>query len=294
MGVWEIVTGRDSWPFFKKGVFMKSLLGLILPLIFLSCSKVPAGHVGIKFYLLGSSKGVDSEELSPGRYWIGMNEELYLFPTFQQNTTWQIDNGSSFIFQSREGLSIGADIGLSYHLDPTKINTIFQKYRKGMDEITEVFMRNHIRNALNEEASLMEVTDIYGKGKSQFIKNVTQRVTDATQAIGINVDKIYLIGGLELPSSVVRALNLKIEATQRAQQRENEIQETIAEANKRREEAKGKAEAILAVARAQSRANRMISESISPQLVRYNSIEKWNGILPTVTSGTPLINLKGL
>ena len=55
---------------------------------FASCSKVPAGQVGIKFYLLGGEKGVDTEELGPGRYWIGVNEELYLFPTYTQNYTW--------------------------------------------------------------------------------------------------------------------------------------------------------------------------------------------------------------
>ena len=56
-----------------------------------SCSKVPAGFVGVKYYLLGTEKGISSEELSPGRYYIGWNEELYLFPTFNQNKTWTSD-----------------------------------------------------------------------------------------------------------------------------------------------------------------------------------------------------------
>ena len=53
-----------------------------------ACSTVPAGHVGVKVYLLGGSKGVDSEELGVGRYWIGWNEQLYIFPTYMQNYTW--------------------------------------------------------------------------------------------------------------------------------------------------------------------------------------------------------------
>ena len=47
--------------------------------------KVPAGNVGIKVYLLGGEKGVDAEQKGPGRYWIGWNEDLYLFPTYKQN-----------------------------------------------------------------------------------------------------------------------------------------------------------------------------------------------------------------
>ncbi len=40
----------------------KSLLLAIISILALSsinCSKVPAGHVGVKVYLLGGSKGVD-------------------------------------------------------------------------------------------------------------------------------------------------------------------------------------------------------------------------------------------
>ena len=57
---------------------------LAIPFIALSlltaCSKVPAGHEGVIVHLLGTSKGVDTEVKGPGRYWIGWNDELYIFP----------------------------------------------------------------------------------------------------------------------------------------------------------------------------------------------------------------------
>ncbi|TON47649.1 transposase, partial [Vibrio parahaemolyticus] len=52
------------------------------------CSKITAGHVGIKVNLLGGDKGVQAEEVGVGRYWVGVNEELYSFPTFSQNYVW--------------------------------------------------------------------------------------------------------------------------------------------------------------------------------------------------------------
>ena len=119
------------------------------------CSKVPAGNVGVKVYLLGKSKGVDMEILPVGKYWIGVNEELYLFPTFQQNYVWTKSpkegspDDESLTFQTVEGLSVNADVGISYHLDPDKIPTIFQKYRRGIDEITNIFMRNVVRDGFN-------------------------------------------------------------------------------------------------------------------------------------------------
>ena len=75
-----------------KELTKKDVLGLIsLTLLLIvcvfaihSCAKVEAGYVGVRVNLLGGNKGVDSEVLGVGRYWIGWNQELYLFPTFQQ------------------------------------------------------------------------------------------------------------------------------------------------------------------------------------------------------------------
>lgn len=95
-----------------------------------ACSKVPAGHVGVKVFLLGGEKGVDSQELGVGRYWIGINEDLFLFPTFTNNHTWV--GKEKLSFQTVEGLEVTADVGISYRVDPTKVTAVFQKYRKGI------------------------------------------------------------------------------------------------------------------------------------------------------------------
>ena len=112
-----------------------------------SFNKVPAGYTGIKVYLLGSNKGVDTEVLGVGRYWIGINEELYLFPTFMQNYTWTrggLDD-ESISFQTADGMVANADIGISYSIDPNKVSEIFQTYRRGVNEITDTFLRNMVR-----------------------------------------------------------------------------------------------------------------------------------------------------
>lgn len=83
---------------------MKKIIIFGLMMYLAACSKVPAGHVGVKVYLLGSDKGVEQEELGVGRYWIGVNEELNIFLTYLQNYVWTktVDEGSptdeSFIF----------------------------------------------------------------------------------------------------------------------------------------------------------------------------------------------------
>ena len=281
----------------KSWKILALLLFLVIALT--ACAKVPAGNVGIKVYLLGKSKGVDSEELGPGRYWIGWNEDLFLFPTFTQNYVWTKDptegskNNESITFQTVEGLSVNADVGISYHIKPKKVNTIFQKYRRGVNEITDVFLRNMVRDAFVDEASTRAIESVYGKGKSDLLAAVEKQVREQVAPLGIVVERIYIVGSLRLPNSVVKAINLKIQAKQIAQQRENEVAEAKANARKQEEKAKGKAKAILAVAEAQAAANRKLAASLTPELVQAKAIEKWDGKLPQLTGGgaVPFINV---
>lgn len=281
-----------------KAVLLIVALGMIMSSF--GCSKVPAGHVGVKVYLLGGAKGVDHEELSVGRYWIGYNEELYLFPTYTQNYVWTKDvnegseNNESITFQTKKGLDVNTDVGIAYHIDPTKVSTVFQKYRKGIEEITDIFLRNSVRDAFVSVASKNEVEYVYGEGKSELLKKVQAMVMEQVGPIGIVVEKIYLVGSMRLPPAVVSSLNSKIQATQTAMQRENEVREAKAEAAKKIATAEGEAQSILKVAKAQSKANKILAASITPELVRYKSVEKWNGSYPQVVGGEamiPMVNL---
>jgi regulator of protease activity HflC (stomatin/prohibitin superfamily) len=264
-----------------------------------ACSTVPAGHVGVKVYLLGGSKGVDSEELGVGRYWIGMNEQLYIFPTYMQNYTWTREpdatgtEDESISFQTVEGMTANADVGISYQLDPTKINKIFQTYRRGVDEITDTFLRNMVRDSLVKQASTKPIEYIYGAGKAELLAAVQADVQRQTTDIGIKIDKIYWIGEIRLPETVIASINAKNAATQMAQQRQNEVAQARAEAEKKVAEARGEAESVLLKAKAQAEANRELASSITPELVQYRALDKWDGVLPRMTgnSAVPFINV---
>jgi regulator of protease activity HflC (stomatin/prohibitin superfamily) len=275
-------------------MFKKIAAILLVGVALAACSKVPAGHVGVKVYLLGSSKGVDSEELPVGRYWIGINEELYLFPTFTQNYVWTKDSvpGSetdeSITFQTKEGMSVNADVGISYRIDPTKVTGIFQKYRKGVDEITDLYLRNMVRDALVTESSTLPIDAVYGAGKTALMEAVSKRVSDQVSEAGIIIEKIYWIGNVRLPENVIDRINEANAATQKAIQRQNEVAEAEAEARKRVATAKGEATSILEVAKAQAEANRVLAESLTPELVRYKALEKWDGTLPKMTGSNAI------
>lgn len=258
-----------------------------------ACDKVPAGYRGVKVNLYGSDKGVDEQSLGVGRYYIGWNSELYLFPTFLQNYSWKSEQ--AITMQTSEGLSIKTDAGITYSIEPDNVVKVFQKYRLGIEEITNTFLHNMVRDAMNEVASTMTVEQIYGAQKEQFIKRVNEIVKKQAFDTGIEVDKIYLVGSFELPDSVVGSINSKIQASQNAMKVENEVATARAEAQKTVVEAQARGQQILINAESQAKANKILAESLTKEFVEYQAILKWNGELPRMTgsNAVPFVNIKG-
>jgi regulator of protease activity HflC (stomatin/prohibitin superfamily) len=270
--------------------------------IAMNLTRVPAGYRGVIVNLYGSEKGVSEQSAGVGRYYLGWNKEMYLFPTFLQNKAWS--EGQAITMQTSEGLTITTDAGITYQIEPENIVKVFTKYRLGINEITDTFLHNMVRDAMNEVASRMTVDEIYGMKKEQFIKQVNQIVIKDALVNGINVDKIYLIGSFDLPSSVMNSINTKIEASQNAVKVQNEIatsraeaQKTIVDAEAAAKRAVIQAEAnakqITLNAESQAKANKILAESLSKEFVQYQAILKWNGQLPTTTASgvMPFINV---
>ena len=81
----------------------------------------------------------------------------------------------------------------------------------------------------------------------------------------------------------------------KANQIENEIRSTKAQAEKKIAEAEGNAKSILVEAEAQAKANKVLSASLTPEFVQYQALQKWDGKLPTTmvpNSGLPVIPIK--
>lgn len=257
-----------------------------------SCSKVPAGYRGVIVNLYGSDKGVAEQSVGVGRYYTGWNSELYLFPTFLQNYSWKADQ--AITMQTSEGLSIRTDAGITYSIQPDNVVKVFQKYRLGIDEITNTFLHNMVRDAMNEVASTMTVEQIYGAQKENFINRVNEIVKREASSTGIEVDKIYLVGSFDLPETVVNSINSKIQASQNAMKVENEVATARAEAQKTIVEAQAKGQQILINAQSQAQANKILAESLTPEFVQYQAILKWNGELPRFTGSNaiPFVNVQ--
>lgn len=252
-------------------------------LLFSCLENIKPGEIGVLVNMLGNEKGVEDKELTVGMHVISPWKSLYKFPTFEQNHQWVGEEG--FSFQTAEGLIVTADIGITFNLVPTRIHELFCKYRRGMDEITHLFIRNNIRDAINRVSSKMTIEELYGNKKEEFFTEVKKLVQHEIESLGFHISHLYIIGRFGVPENVMAALNKKIESIQRAQQRENELRETEAEAKKKIAQTEGEARSKLIRGEADAEYNRKITSTLTPSLLQYNYIQKWDGKMPYAVGG---------
>jgi len=216
--------------------------------------------------------------------------------SFTASHTEGLPTDESFTFQTAEGLSVNADIGVALRIDKAKVQDIFRTYRKGIDEILHQFLRNEIRSAINAAASKYKVEYVYGEGKNKLIIEATAAVQTKMTPQGIIIEELYPLGDFRLPAVVVATLNAKIAATQSAEKSENELRQAKAEAQKKIAEAEGTAASKRALAEGEAKSNQIKLSTITEQLIKYETImnermaiEKWNGVSPTTVMGGNVI-----
>ena len=92
--------------------------------------------------------------------------------------------------------------------------------------------------------------------------------------------QVVLLNELRLPRSVVENIELKVSAAQMALRKQEELAQSIADAQKQIEEARGRAEALKIQADAERYAFDQRQKALTPLLIQQQMIEKWDGKLP--------------
>jgi regulator of protease activity HflC (stomatin/prohibitin superfamily) len=87
---------------------------------------------------------------------------------------------------------------------------------------------------------------------------------------------------------------IKVETNQKAEVVKAKAQAEIdvVKAQAKEDAAKSNAAAVLIDAEAQAEANRKLAASLSPDLVEYEKIKKWNGTLPSVSCGNAIVDFR--
>jgi len=176
---------------------------------------------------------------------------------------------------------------MNFHIDPSFVNDLYQKV--GLDFANKV-IDPAFNDFVKEVVPIYQITEILPK-REEIRKRAMTKLGDNLARYHIIVDDIYF-SNIRFTPEYERAIEAKQVAQQQVETQRQVLAQREIEAQQKVATAKGEAESILVVAQGQARANDALARSISPILVQYKSVEKWNGILPQVSgSAVPFIDL---
>ena len=274
------------------------VVGAILLLLFLSSSVtyVNPGYVGIVIHRAGG--GVDPQPLGPGLHARNpLTTGIVEYPVFMQ--TLVLARGTSegslrndeINVNSVEGQPLSLDVSMSVELNPASVPKLYQTFRTDIGVIQHGYVKQAIRQALQETVGHEAIADIIGPKKAEVVARAQRSLEQHLAPYGIEV-KQFTLNELRAPDAVMQAINQKNVMQQQGLTAQNELQKNQFQAQGDSIKAAGRAKAITAEAEAQARANHLLSESITPTLVQYELAKRWNGQMPQVTgSAMPMIQL---
>ncbi len=279
---------------------MKKIICAVLILSLTGCYRyIDSGNVGVRVNASGSHKGIDPNPISVGRAWYNpLLEQIHEFPVYEQNVLWSGDE--AITISSSQSAQISLDIGLTYEIQDEMVPILFDKLRKDIDYISHQWMRNHVREALGRSASHADTMAILGEGKDILLDKAKDDLNETLKEYGINVKMLSFASAPRPEAKIQASIDATITAKQLAIQAENKVAQSKAEAQQKVEDAKGRAESMIVEAESQlkktrmeAEGNKLLSESITAELIQYNISQKWNGELPKMTGqgGIPLLNL---
>ena len=182
-----------------------------------------------------------------------------------------------------DGLTVKLDATVFYHLDQERCPKIYEKI--GTDVEGQI-LRSQIRTSLRDAAAGLSATELYTTHRMGFVENVTKTLTTAFKERGIVMEQVLLRNVL-LPDQITKAINDKIAADQDAQKMAFVLQKEKQEAERKRIEAEG-----------QAKAQQIVSQSLTPQIIEYQRIQalraigdKGNLIITPMGGATPMINI---
>lgn len=308
----------------QRGYSDFPIIGVIIGVLFLvgaigggcvACTKyerVQPGYVGVSVKKC-SGGGVAKEPIPSGIYWREMFcEDVVMYPVSMQSFILTKNphegNGTetdqSITINSSEGLGIEVDVALNFTLDAKAVPAIYEKWRSDIDSISHKYIRQTIREGLQNTFARYTAEELYSSKKEVARSEVEKFLLEKLTPMGFVISQ-FTINRVEPPQAVIEAINQKVAMIQQAQRSEQEVRKKQAEAAQAVAVADGQAKAAVAAANgeaqaitlraeAQAKANEVLAKSVTKELIEYEKMRKWNGTLPTYTGGnmTPLIEVK--
>lgn len=268
-----------------------------------SCTQILPTEAGFKVSNSGDYRGVDSLPLLTGwqTYFPGQTY-IVTIPTTMQHVVWSegeqegSEPNEHITINCMGGSGFKVDVGLNYRVIPDKASKIYLKYKMDdLENITNTFLRNIVRGAMQDASGVMTV--------DSMLNNLPAYEASVRKDLGIRFEKEGFIldafNILSMPrpvdANLAAAINQKIIAKQNAETSKQQLEQSVAEANKKIAAARGDSAESVIQAAGKAEAINKLQQHLTPEYIDYMRIQKWNGAYPSTMLGSgsnTLFNLK--
>lgn len=284
---------------FLGGIATAVIIALVVIVLFVCTVRIPAGYVGVVYNMNG---GISDRTLTQGFHVISptQNVTTYSIGIEQSYLTASKDGDSnddeSFEVPSNDGKGLTVDMTFTYRYDADRVADTFTRFKgQSGKNVKNSFIKPNIMSWTKEVTAKYSVIDLLGDKRATLNSELTDYLKQKFEPYGIVIESVSLINidpDEETRSAVQKKVNAqqdlelaKIEQQTANVNAEKEKEVAITKANQEKETAQINAEAKLIEAQAQADANRLISQSLTPELIRQQMYDKWDGKLPTVQAG---------
>ena len=246
----------------KKIVLPILIAVLVAIVLFNSFSIVEAGHTGVVVTLGKVGDGTLQE---------GIHAKI---PFVQQIV--MIDNRIVKLEVQTEAFSkdlqtVDTTLAINYRVDTNRSFSIYKNIGANYESVLVVPAVNEVLKAITARYTAEESVTNRVLISEGLVEGLNEKLND----MGLYVTDVNIIN-FEFSEAFITAIEEKQVAQQQLLKAETEKDTAITNAE-------AEAESIKIRAQAEAEANRIISESLTEDIIEYNKIEKWDGVLPKVT-----------
>ena len=166
------------------------------------------------------------------------------------------------------GFSAGMNCSAQIYSEDDAAKFLYCYNNKPLSEIMDTEIRARVESKFVEECASRTLNEILVE-KDSIMATVREDVETYFAARGITITVLGMKDGLEYDDATIqKSINDKFSSEMKLTTQKNENERIISEA-----------EAI-------AEANRILSESLTPEVLKQMYLEKWNGKLPEVMTGS--------
>lgn len=244
----------------------------------LCTERVHTGYVGVVY----SAKGVEQQTISQGWHFMSPLKHVSEFPITQQRVVFSnapSDYGAKehadwHIDAPANGGTIAINLTVNYNFLPEHVVELYTKFG-GMDG--EILMESKIQNDIiayvKEVTPQFSVMQIYSDDRAGVNTAITNYLNEKlTAEYGINVSSALIVDA-QPDDTLMQKIRAKEQAKQDAEIAELNKQTALAQAETDKVKAQTEADVKMIEAQAEADANKVLSESITPELIQMKEAE---------------------